>query len=61
MLVFTEAAKVELENAGLNILARDMDIWIRPLVAPKEDGLGAPSFARTILKLSAVRIKWSEF
>jgi len=46
-----EIAKVELEKAGLNVLARHMDIWTRPFVAPKEDGLGHPSFARTILKL----------
>ena len=50
-----EAAKAELENAGLNVLARHIDIWTRPFVAPREDGLGAPSFARTILKLGAVK------
>lgn len=46
-----EAAKVELEIAGLNVLARHMDIWTTPFVTPKEDGLGAPSFARIIPKL----------
>ena len=45
---------MELANAGLTVLARHMDIWTRPFVAPREDGLGAPSFARTILKLGAV-------
>ena len=50
-LIFMEAAKAELEKGGPIALARDMDIWIRPFVVPKEEGLGDPSFARIILKL----------
>lgn len=52
-----ENAKVELAKAGLTALARDMDIWTRPFVVPKEEGLGAPSFARTKLKLRESRKK----
>lgn len=51
ILESTEAAKVELAIAGLNVLAKHMDIWTTPFVIPKEDGLGAPSFARIIPKL----------
>ena len=49
-----------MENAGLNVLARHMDIWTKPFVAPKEDGLGDPSFARMILKLGIAKKKWSD-
>ena len=50
-LIFVEAVKVELEKGGPVARARAMDIWIRPFIVPKEEGLGDSSFARIILKL----------
>jgi len=59
ILFSMEATKVELEKTGLTALAKDMDIWTRPFVAPKEEGVGALSFARIILKPKARQVNWA--